>query len=651
VPEPSAVEPWFPPLAPLPGPGGTTFRVVCRGTETLLLQLYDSVAAHAPARTLTLDARTNRQGEIWEILVPDVGEGQLYTWAVDPAFPLLDPCSLALAGPTHFGADESLPPLKEANRGARFKSVVVAPPPPLDWQRPHRPRDETVICELHVRGFTRADGGGTFRDLALRAPYLRDLGVTAVELLPVQEFDETEVRRAPGLRNYWGYSPIAWLAPQRRYAAAAAETLGPLHEFREMVRAFHEAGLEVILDVVFNHTGELDSEGPTWSLRGLADDLYYLREVHTGEYMNLTGCGNTVRAQHPTVRAIIRHALRWWVHGMGVDGFRFDLASVLARDIHGRMLRKPSLVREIEEDPWLRETHLIAEAWDAADGYLVGSWPGGPRWGVWNDRFRDDVRRAWLDDDGDASQLATRLAGSSDLFERVGPLRSVNYVTAHDGFTLLDAVSYADRHNGANAEDNRDGHAHEVSANHGVEGPTDDPEVRAARDRARRNLVASLLLAQGIPMLLAGDELGRTQQGNNNAYCQDNAISWLDWSGLERDRDFHRFVKGVIRFRHATPSLHRRRFLKEEDVSWFAPDGGAVDWKERAFGYHLRPDVVVLVNLAGKPIAFTLPASLPLRLVADTTAAPPGDFIDGGTRWSDPAYTLTAKGLALFRAE
>jgi glycogen operon protein len=635
-----AEEPWFPPLAPLPSTAGTLFRVLCRDADTLHLLLYDDAAEHHPARTVTLDARTHRKGEIWEILVEGAAEGQLYAWAKDPERPLLDPYALLTAGPT----PGDLPPLKEANRGARFKSVVVGMPE-VSWERPAAAAHARVVCELHVRGFTRGGLGGTYGDLAAKAPYLRDLGVTAVELLPVHQFDVHDVRRAPGLVQFWGYNPIAWFAPHRGYAPA-----DPIAEFRAMVRAFHAAGISVILDVVFNHTGELDSEGPTFSWRGLADDVYYLREKGTGEYTNVTGCGNTVRAQQPAVRAMIRHALRWWMHGMGVDGFRFDLASVLARDIHGVVTKKPPLLREIEEDPWLREATLVAEAWDAADGYLVGAWPGGPRWSVWNDRFRDDVRRAWLGPDGDAALLATRLSGSSDLFKGFGPQRSLNFVTCHDGFTLMDAVSYSRRHNEANMEGSRDGNANEVSANHGVEGPSDDPVVRLARDRARRNLVATLLLAQGVPMLLGGDEMGRTQRGNNNAYCQDNAISWVDWTGLDRDRDFFRFVRGLVAFRRDTPELLREKFLTDGDVTWFGADGKAVDWRSGAFGYHLKPGILVLVNLTDAPVPFTLPAGLRLRLVADTAAAPPGDLIDGGTRWEKPGYEAAGKSLVLFRA-
>jgi glycogen operon protein len=632
-------EPWFPPLAPLPSPAGTLFRVLCRDTDSLHLLLYDRAEDREPARTVTLDARAHRKGEIWEAFVAGTAEGQHYAWARDPERPLLDPYALRTSGP----APGELPPLKEANRGARFKSVVVGPPR-VSWARPAA-SNAPLVYELHVRGFTRGGSGGTYGELAAKAPYLKDLGVTAVELLPVHQFDESEVRRAPGLSNFWGYSPIAWLSPHRGYA-----TGDPIEEFRAMVRAFHAAGIRVILDVVFNHTGELDSEGPTFSWRGLADEVYYLRELRTGEYANLTGCGNTVRAQHPAVRAMIRHALRWWVHGMGVDGFRFDLASILARDVNGLVTKKPPLLREIEEDPWLREAALVAETWDAADGYLVSAWPGGPRWSVWNDRFRDDVRRAWLKPGAEAGVLATRLAGSSDLFAGFGPLRSLNYVTCHDGFTLLDAVSYARRHNEANMEDGHDGNSHEVSANHGVEGPSDDPAVRGARDRARRNLVATLLLSQGVPMLLGGDEIGRTQRGNNNAYCQDNAISWVDWSGLERDADFLRFVKGMVRFRRDTPALLREKFLTDADITWFGADGKAVDWKSGAFGYHLRPDVVVLLNLTEKAVPFTLPEGLALRLVADTAATPPGDFLDGGTKWSKPLREVAGRSLVLFRA-
>ena len=600
---------WFPSLAPLPTPDGTRFRVVSRRASQVLLQLYDHVGDTRPARTLTLDGHTNRQGEVWEIFVDGVGAGQLYTWAIDRDRPLLDPAALLTSGPTRFGSDDAgrpRPEFAELNRDAMWKSVVVAPPESEDWSRPNTPWHESILYEAHVRGFSRNGGEGSYCALAAKADYLRDLGVTAVELLPVHEFDETEVRRDGGLFNYWGYSPIAWLSPQRRYAASADALCGPLDEFREMVRTLHAAGIEVILDVVFNHTGELDGAGPTWNLRGLDEELYYLHDLRTGEYADLTGCGNTVRAQHPTVRALIRDALRWWVHGMGVDGFRFDLASILSRDIDGELIGKPPLLREIEEDPWLRGVHLIAEAWDAAGGYQVADWPGGPRWAVWNDRFRDDVRRAWLAG-GSARDLARRLDGSSDLFGDHAPPRSLNLITAHDGFTLNDVVSYERKHNEENGEQNRDGNGHEVSANFGHEGETDDEEINAARDRARRNLVATLLLAQGVPMLVAGDEFGRTQRGNNNAYCLDDERTWIDWSRLETDADFFAFVKTLIRLRRETRALRRRAFCCEEEIEWFGPDGAEVDWESGAFGYLLEKQMLVLVNLTDVAVTFKLP--------------------------------------------
>jgi glycogen operon protein len=612
----------FPPLAPLPTETGTRFRVFSRAPH-LHLQLYAHAGERRPSRTIPLDAAVHRHDAMWEIVVPDVSAGQLYTWAREPHTPLLDPYSLAVSGPERFGQAAAAP----------AKSVVVAPLPDVDWKRPRTPWHKTVIYELHVRGFTRHESAavadaGTYRALGEKAGYLRDLGVTAVELLPVHEFDETELTgRLPGLLNFWGYSPVAWLAPHRRYAAAADAPDGPLLEFREMVLALHRAGIEVIVDVVFNHTAELDAAGPTRHLRGLDDEMYYLRD-ESGGYADLSGCGNAVRAQHPTVRTLIRDALRWWVHGLGVDGFRFDLATILARDESGELMDEPPLLREIEHDPALRDARLIAEAWDAAGGYRVADWPGGERWAVWNDRFRDDVRRAWLEGNGGA--LAARLAGSPDLFPN-RPLRSVNYVTAHDGFTLRDTVSYARRHNRANGEKGRDGHAHEVSANHGAEGPSDDPDVAARRDRARRNLVASLLLARGVPMMLAGDDSGRTQRGNNNAYCHDSDLTWIDWTDLETDAAFWRFVRGL---------LHLRRDHAGDEFAWILEG-------ETTLSYALG-SLLVLVNTGDDDVSFDLPPQASWRVVVDTAAAPPGDLVEpkhaavcDGSDLAVPAQSLT----------
>jgi len=640
------------------------------------LLLYDGVADARPARTVAAE----RVGDgLFEAFVPGAREGQLYLWSADgDDRPLLDPYALALTGPERFGADDPVRlvarvPHAERNRDARFKCAVIEPPPAVDWERPRRAWRDEVVYELHVRGFTRhpssgASPGGTFRDLAGKAAYLADLGVTCVELMPVHEFDESETRppgfeRGTGHCNFWGYSPLNWFAPNRRYAADAGGVRGPIDEFRAMVRALHGAGIAVIADVVFNHTAELDAKGPTLSFRGLDPD-YYL----AGDF---TGCGNTVNAQHPDVRRMVLDALRWWHLRLGVDGFRFDLAAALARGPDGRLLDDPPLFREIEGDPWLADARLVAEPWDAAGGYLVTRWPGGPRWSLWNDRFRDDVRRAFFGEPRLAGVLATRLCGSADLFGAPGsgPPRSLNFVTAHDGFTLFDAVSYARRHNEANGEGGRDGNPAEPCHPHGPEGQTNDPAVRAARDRCRRSLLASLLLAQGVPMLLAGDEMSRTQRGNNNAYCFDSDLTWVDWRG----DGLRRFVRGLVAFRRARAALRRERWLEGRDhdgdgfpdVLWVDARARPMTWHahEGAFGFVLsgargetggdsdEEDLLVLVNLGEDARDFALPAgrsgAAVWRLAVDTGAAPPDDFREGwGASAPVSRLRLAARAIA-----
>ena len=506
----------FPPLAPLPTGNGTRFRVVSRRRPRLLLD------GHA------IDAED--RGDYWEVFAEGVGAGAEYNWAIDET-PLLDPCALAV-------------------RNGRC--VVVAPPDPVEWRRPATKLQDSVIYELHVRGYTVHPSSGcaypgTYRGLTERIDYLKDLGITAVELMPVHEFSTLD----KGHPNFWGYSPIAWFAPHGGYAAEDAIT-----EFRAMVRAFHAAGIQVIVDVVFNHTAELDAAGPTLHFRVLDPKRYYIDEERTG-------CGNTINTNDPVVQNLVLDCLRWWHGTLGVDGFRFDLASVLSR--------APELIGRIEEDPALAGAHLIAEAWDAAGRYEVGSWPGGPRWAVWNDRFRDDVRHAWKGHPDMAPVVARRLSGSSDLFD-TGPARGINYVACHDGLTLKDL---------------------------GID---------------RRNLIASLLLAQGVPMLLAGDEFGRTQGGNANAYDQDNEISWVDWTMRERDAEFQAFVRGLIRLRN---EVHTRFLTDDGGGRWCAPDGGEVDWGSGAFVY-FRGELVVLVNLTDTHVPFTPPKNW--RVVLDTGA-------------------------------
>jgi glycogen operon protein len=557
----------LPHLSPRPTAEGTRFRVLSRRRPLLRL---------ADGRTFSAQERQNG----WEVFVEGVGAGTEYNWVVDGAT-LIDPCCLALAG--H-------PP--------SLRSVVVDPPEPT-WERPATPLGAGPVYELHVRGFTihpssGAAAPGTYGGVAERVGYLEALGVAAVQLMPVHEFLPVE----RGRPNFWGYSPVAWFAPHRGYAAS-----DPIAEFRALVRAMHTAGIRVYIDVVFNHTAELDATGPTLHFRGLDAERFYAAK-------DRSGCGNTVRTDDPGVRDVVLQCLRWWHEGLGVDGFRFDLASILGGD----------LVEAIETDPRLADVHLIAEAWDAAGAYEVDAWPGGARWSVWNDRFRDDVRRAWLGHPDHAAVLARRLCGSDDLFAGFGPGRSINYVTAHDGFTLCDVVSYARRHNRANGENNRDGHAHEVSDNHGAEGPSGDPAIRVARDRARRNLVASLLLGQGVPMLVAGDEFGRTQRGNNNPYNQDNATTWVDWSGVDEDADFLAFVRDLIRLRRATPALRRTAFLEDGDVTWFGPDG-PVDWDAGAFGLEYPGALRLLANLTDESVAF--PEAPAWTLAFDTGGTAP----------------------------
>ena len=445
---------------------------------------------------------------------------------------LLDPVARVLSGGRAWAAAD----------GGRRRVLVTdtlfgqqdVPMPGL----PQTPREDSILYELHVRGFTaHASSGvrhpGTFSGLVEKVPYLMSLGVTAVELLPVHEFDELDCRfvnplTGERLRDFWGYNTLAYRVPKAAYASDPAGS-APWHEFREMVRAFHASQIEVILDVVFNHTAEGGEDGPTYSFRGLDNRVFYLLDEQ-GRYLDFTGCGNTVNSNHPAVRGFILSCLRDMVDEAEVDGFRFDLASVFGRDRLGNILVDPPVVDMISEDTLLADTKLIAEPWDASGLYQLGTFSGGPRWSVWNGKYRDDVRRFWRGDPGMTSPLATRLCGSDDLYHGGGPLHSINFVTCHDGFTLADLVTHDGKHNEANGEGNRDGSDANWSWNCGVEGPSDDPGVLRLRRRQARNLMATLMVSQGVPMLLSGDEFLRTQGGNNNAWCQDNATGWVDWT-------------------------------------------------------------------------------------------------------------------------
>ncbi len=608
---------------------GVNFAIFSERATRVELCLFDHPDAPAEALRVELPEQTD---QIWHGYLRDLLPGQLYGYRVhgpeDPAAGnrfnarkvLLDPYAKAIGrtvrwDDTMYGyrigdphADLSVD--ERDNAASCALGAVIDPA--FTWgddRRPRTPWHETIVYEMHVRGFSRQHPAlpphlqGTYAGLASEPmiAYLKQLGVTAVELMPVHHhaFDRHLLER--GLTNYWGYNTIAFFAPDLRYAANRTPA-GSVGEFKTMVRGLHAAGLEVILDVVYNHTAEGSELGPTLSLRGIDNRAYYrLAAENPRYYVDYTGCGNTLNMLHPRVLQIIMDSLRYWVLEMRVDGFRFDLASTLARELHA-VDRLSAFFDVIHQDPVLSQVKLIAEPWDLGEGgYQVGNFPVG--WTEWNGKYRDSVRRFWKGDGGMVSEIASRLAGSSDLYEWNGrrPYASINLVTAHDGFTLHDLVSYNEKHNEANGEGNNDGESHNLSWNCGVEGPTDDPDITALREQQARNFLATLLLSQGVPMLAMGDEIGRTQQGNNNAYCQDNPISWVDWERASRFSDRLEFTRYLIALRRAHPVLRRRRFFQGrpirgrniKDIAWVRPSGKEMtdqDWSAnagRTFGVRL----------------------------------------------------------------
>ncbi len=676
------MRPFFPFSAGLPRPlgasprdGGVNFALYSEHATAVELLLYARAGDAQPAQVIRLEHRQHRAVNTWHVFVGGIGHGQLYAWRVhgpwDPARghrfdatkELLDPYARLIVPRT---PDDGVsdPGAHGAARGGRFLGVVVDPSG-FDWREtePIRLRPtERIIYEMHVAGFTRhpsagAEKPGTFDALIAKIPYLVDLGVTTVELLPISAFDphapdRKNPRTGEALRDFWGYNPIGFFAPHHAYLDRAERRADAVRALQELVRALHAAGLEVFLDVVFNHTGEHDLDGPTHSLRGIDNATYYLvRQDGSGRYEDFTGCGNTLRCGHPAVRRLILDSLRYWTSVFHVDGFRFDLASVLSRDEAGRPVEEPPLLWEIEGDPVLEHTTLIAEAWDASGLYQVGRFPG-ERWCEWNGHFRDDVRRFWRGEPGLVGTLAQRMLGSPDLYEAQDrqPAQGVNFITCHDGFTLADLVSYQRKHNLENAEQNRDGGETTTADNHGHEGPSDDPAIAERRRRTMKNLLTTLFLAQGTPMLLAGDELGRTQRGNNNAWCQDNEVSWVDWGLLEDNAEIFRFVRALIRFRRAHHSLHRSRYLLGHDapeghdtpgytrVRWHGREPDAADWgaDNRLLCYTLLPaldDVAihVMLNAGDETVQVTLPPAPrggPWLRVLDTALPSPQDLLE-----------------------
>jgi isoamylase len=654
---------------------GVNFVLFSRHATQVHLEFYQHPDDSSPSRTIDLDPIRHRTGDIWHVWVRDIPAGQLYGYRIEgPYLPeeghrfnphklLLDPYARAIAGVGNWdfvaarGYDSSsrLTDLSFStadNAGATPKCIFTRDR--FDWERDcppkHSPSD-TFVYETHVRGFTihassKAVHPGTFTGLTEKIPYLKDLGVTAIELMPVLEFNENESQRlnpitGERLKNYWGYNPVAYFAPKQSYSFEGSQWRQTV-EFREMVKAFHRAGIEVILDIVLNHTAENDELGPTICLRGIENSIFYmLQENQRRYYKDFTGVGNTLNANHPVVREFVTSVLRYWVMNMHVDGFRFDLASVLGRDEHGNILRDAPLLEGIAEDPILRDVKIIAEAWDAGGAYQVGDFST-KRWTEWNGRFRDDVRRFWAGDAGMMGSFASRISGSSDLYQSSGkgPARSLNFVTCHDGFTLNDLVSYQQKHNIENGEFNRDGTDANYSDNCGVEGPSEDPAVEGMRNRLIKNFLATLFISRGVPMLLGGDEFRRTQRGNNNAYCQDNEVSWFDWSLLEKHKEIHRFTRGMIAFRRAHTVLRTEKFYADEDIKWVAPNGGPPDWgdqRQKSFACLIlgqtEPDLFILFNADTTPVDFSIPA-LPAgkiwRLAVDTSRIAPDDLFDPG---------------------
>ena len=643
---------------------GVNFSIFSKTATEVQLLLFNHPHDPQPSRTITLDPKVNKIFHYWHIFVPNLKPGQIYAYRVDgPWEPeqghhfdvnkvLLDPYAKAIVGDEIYSRQAASQPGDNCSQA--LKGVVVDLRG-YDWEGDEPlniPYSASVIYELHVGGFTRNPNSqvspekrGTYAGIVDKIPYLKELGITAVELLPVHQFDVQDARE--GLTNYWGYSTVNFFSPHRGYSSRR-DPLGPVDEFRDMVKALHKAGIEVILDVVFNHTAEGNEEGPTLSFKGLENQVYYILDSDRPQhYSNYSGCGNSFRGNHPIVSRLILQSLRYWVAEMHVDGFRFDLASVLARDSKGKPLVEPTtpdLLRRIETDPVLAGTKIIAEAWDAAGLYQVGTFiDKGERFAEWNGPFRDDVRRFVRGEEGCVPTVAARIMGSPDIYQRRGidVNRSINFITCHDGFTLNDLVSYNYKHNEANGEDNRDGMNENYSWNCGWEGEIEEPHIEALRKKQLKNLLTILFMSQGTPMLLMGDEIRHTQKGNNNAYCQDNELSWMDWSGVAKHSDILRFVRGLINF-----IQQRQVFLDEKllatnpsehhYLTWHGVTLQGQTWKNDShiLAFELyspqgQEHLHIIFNAYWQTLTFELP---PLKygkswhVIVDTVKEAPHDF-------------------------
>ena len=674
------------PIGATPVKGGANFSVYSRSAERIELLLFDRADDGRPSRVIRLDPRVNRTYHYWHVLVPGIEVGQIYGFRAfgpfephrglrfDPSKVLLDPYGRAISVPRNYSREAAR---MEGDNAATAMKSVLADPRAYDWEGDvplNRPWARTIIYETHLRGFTAHSSSGlpewkrgTYAGLIDKIPYLQQLGISAVELLPVFQFDPQDAPQ--GRTNYWGYSPVSFFAPHQAYSSRQ-EPLAALDEFRDMVKALHRAGIEVILDVVFNHTGEDGHDGPTLSFRGLDNPTYYLFCDDPSHYANYTGTGNTLNANHPVVRRMIVDSLRYWVTEMHVDGFRFDLASILARDSSGAVMSNPPVLWDIESDPELAGTKMIAEAWDASGLYQVGTFAG-DSWKEWNDRFRDDVRDFFRGADDSVGRMADRLLGSPGIYagrEREAE-ESINFVACHDGFTLNDVVTYNQKHNQENGEDNRDGHGDNRSWNCGCEGPTNDPHIEKLRNRQVKNFFTATMLSVGVPMFVMGDEVRRSQRGNNNAYCQDNDASWLDWTLLCRHSDVFRFVKLLIQRRLIRDVEHERarasltQVLRESKTALHGVKLNHPDLSPLSHGFALSGElqnerlfIHLMFNAYWEPLEFELPVlagkSRIWKRWIDTALDPPDDICEWTREApvSDSTYRVGARSVVVLIA-
>ncbi len=688
------------PAGAIPDAHGVNFSLFADRATSVELLLFDEHDDPEPIQTVKLVPELNKTFHYWHVYVRDLKPGAHYAYRVE------GPGDLYNMGDRYNSKKVLIDPYARGNTDTLWDRVAACGPDDnvatsmrsvvidtsgYDWEgdRPlNRPMNETIIYEMHVRGFTRSSSAGcqkagTFAGVADKIPYLKDLGITAVELLPIFEFDQKEVKQigpdGEKLNNYWGYDPIGFFAPENSYCLSP-EVGSHVNEFRDMVKELHKAGIEVILDVVFNHTSEGNEKGPTINFKGLANNDYYILSPQDRQYyMDYTGCGNTFNANHPITQKLIIDALEYWVTEMHVDGFRFDEAVILCRNEDGTPMVDPPVIWQIELSDVLAQTKIIAEAWDAAGLYEVGYFPG-YRWGEWNGRYRDAIRHFVKGDQGyiEGSTIIGRTAsvisGSADIFQSHDelPINSINFITAHDGFTLNDLVSYNEKHNEANGEQNRDGINENLSWNCGTEGATDDPQIEALRNRQVKNFTALLMLSQGVPMFVAGDEVRRTQNGNNNAYCQDNEISWFDWTLVQKNQEILRFFKAMIAFRRSQATLQRKDFFRGQqnnrglaDISWHGCRLYSPGWQDpnsHVLAFTLGgfadddADIHVICNMDWQDLDFDLPplADRQWYRVVDTAQPAPHDIVDditnkqAGVAISSSTYHATNRSVVVF---